>query len=46
MGKHGKLIISLLLAAPFLITINIPKTGVIAGFIIFTQVIITILIEI
>lgn len=36
MGEPGKLIISMLLAAPFLIPIYIPGTGFIAGFIIFT----------
>jgi hypothetical protein len=37
MGEPGKLIISLLLAAPFLIPIYIPGTGIIAGLIIFTM---------
>ena len=36
MGGQGKLIISMLLAAPFLIPISIPGTGIIVGFIIFT----------
>ena len=36
MGEPGKLIISMLLAAPFLIPIYIPGTGMIAGLIIFT----------
>ena len=37
MGEPGKLIISMLLAAPFLIPISIPGTGIIAGLIIFTM---------
>jgi hypothetical protein len=37
MGEPGKLIISLLLAAPFLVPIYIPGTGMIAGLIIFTM---------
>lgn len=37
MGEPGKLIISLLLAAPFLIPISIPGTGIIVGLIIFTM---------
>lgn len=36
-GQSGKLILSMLLAAPFLIPISIPGTGVIVGFIIFTM---------
>ncbi|MGB9937845.1 MAG: exopolysaccharide biosynthesis protein [Methanobacterium sp.] len=36
MGEPGKLILSLLLASPFLIPISIPGTGVIAGLIIFS----------
>ncbi|MDI6723143.1 MAG: exopolysaccharide biosynthesis protein [Methanobacterium sp.] len=39
MGDQGKLIISMLLAAPFLIPIYIPGTGIIAGLIIFTLII-------
>jgi hypothetical protein len=37
MGEPGKLIISMILAAPFLIPISIPGTGIIAGLIIFTM---------
>ena len=37
MGEPGKLILSMLLAAPFLIPISIPGTGIIAGLIIFTM---------
>ncbi len=37
MGEPGKLILSMLLAAPFLIPIYIPGTGIIAGLIIFTM---------
>lgn len=36
MGEPGKLILSMLLAAPFLIPISIPGTGIIVGLIIFT----------
>jgi len=36
MGEPGKLIISMILSAPFLIPISIPGTGIIIGLIIFT----------